>query len=107
MTQFLSFLKNFVFQKTKKWCHAREDGFSRGKSVDEMPKAFRLRELRSDSGEVWRSRVTSSIIDFNEFDVYKCEWLLREFNNQFFSLVFRVIPRSFCDNPRFIRLEGE
>ncbi|MCG2694661.1 hypothetical protein L6261_01075 [Candidatus Parcubacteria bacterium] len=25
MTPFFSFLKNFVFQKTKKWCHARKD----------------------------------------------------------------------------------
>ncbi|MCG2694905.1 hypothetical protein L6261_02360 [Candidatus Parcubacteria bacterium] len=32
MTPFFSFLKNFVFQKTKKWCHARKD---------ELPKAVR------------------------------------------------------------------
>ncbi|MBU4480410.1 hypothetical protein KKG48_03140, partial [Patescibacteria group bacterium] len=68
--------KNKVFQKTKKWCHAREDGFSFGKSIDEMPKAFRLCELRSNSREAWQSRVIMLVIDFNEFDIYKCEWLL-------------------------------
>ncbi|MCG2694473.1 hypothetical protein L6261_00085 [Candidatus Parcubacteria bacterium] len=46
MTPFFSFLKNKVFQKTKKWCHAREDGFSSGKSADEMPKAFRRCRFR-------------------------------------------------------------
>ncbi|MBU4479949.1 hypothetical protein KKG48_00695, partial [Patescibacteria group bacterium] len=44
MTPFFSFLKNKVFQKTKKWCHARKDGFSGGKSVDKIPSAFCLRE---------------------------------------------------------------
>ncbi|MCG2694500.1 hypothetical protein L6261_00230 [Candidatus Parcubacteria bacterium] len=51
MTPFFSFLKNKVFQKTKKWCHAREDGFFFEKSVDEMPSSFRLRELRSKTGK--------------------------------------------------------
>ncbi|MBU4480481.1 hypothetical protein KKG48_03520 [Patescibacteria group bacterium] len=62
---------------TKKFLskNSREDGFCGAKSVDEMPSAFRLCELRSNSREVWRSRVIMSVIDFNEFDVYKCEWL--------------------------------
>ncbi|MCG2694512.1 hypothetical protein L6261_00290 [Candidatus Parcubacteria bacterium] len=39
--------------------NSREDGFCGAKSVDEMPSAFRLREIRSNSGEVWRSRLTN------------------------------------------------
>ncbi|MCG2694568.1 hypothetical protein L6261_00595 [Candidatus Parcubacteria bacterium] len=45
MTPFFSFLKNKVFQKTKKWCHAREDGFSSGKSVDKMPSVLSSRPV--------------------------------------------------------------
>ncbi|MCG2695170.1 hypothetical protein L6261_03780 [Candidatus Parcubacteria bacterium] len=64
---------------TKKFLskNSREDGFCGAKSVDEMPKAFRLCELRSDSGEARQSRVIMSVIDFSEFNVYRCCELLQ------------------------------